>query len=446
MRRPSYPHYGSYGSFSDEFTQMLDELQKSLLSTRVGSPSVSVSAPRIPVFGVSTSTSTDEDDDDTNVGGTSVSISGAGFGPFFRLLGGLDGKDLKNKTTVKTEVINGRKVTVKDSTYVSDTNGIKTVIHLSEVDMGDSASDGDKPKASTPKTEDDGGEETDEKEDKPESSTPSEVDEDKSESTPESEPKSSTEKNTSGSNDENNETSVKNNSDEKREKSNRHPDSEVEEIEPFGDGNNYFNYNVVDKIKAKEDQMDAFVPVKENWMDNTIDSQLSAISRSKRQAPGRVVSLQDDTRVNQILSEKQKSSGLYSIDPDAELLDENTYYEVEGRRPSNQQQVFFYQQNQEPTGNSVYGNSQQVARRPNYEPQYQRRQNYQQPQARPPRYENADDYQRVLPVGSQQFHRADIEPERETYQRSLPVDYQRQQVVDSYARGDMQSQLPVTFN
>ncbi|KAL1463120.1 hypothetical protein WDU94_014906 [Cyamophila willieti] len=436
---------------------MLDELQKSLINTRVANRV----APQFPTFAVSTSTG----DDDGSDADTSVSISGTGFGTgfggFFNNLGGFDTKNLKNKTTVKTEIINGHKVTVKESTYVSDNDGFKSVIHLSEVDMGDSDSN-DKPKTSTPKIDEEGGEDTEEKdnEDKPkEETSTSKSDEKPAEpaipESPEVNTKTTTENNESD-NDEDNETILNRWNNKRTTEKTINPDSEVEEIETLGkDSNNYYNYNTVDKlIAAKEDQLETdSVPLEEHWYHNEIDSQLPPLSRSKRQAPPRGASLHDDTRVNQLISQKQKSSGLYSIDPDAELLDENTFYEVEGRRPSNQQQVYYQQTN--PAGNSVYDDNQQLARRPNYEPVYQRRPNTQvRPngqQARPQQYNtpNQDDYQRVLPAQYSQddYQRVSSSQYRDQrddrYQRNLPVDNQRQEVINSYARGDLQRTLPV---
>lgn len=157
------------------------------------------------------------------------------------------------------------------------------------------------------------------------------------------------------------------------------------------------------------------------------------VSRHRRDA-GRVVNLQGDTRVNQILSEKQKSSGLYSIDPDAELLGDN-YYEVEGRRPSNQQQVVFYKQR--PANYQPQYGDEQVRR-----PQQQRRPNYQQGQVRAPRYNNIDsgDFQRSLSVNSDDYQRnipvsSDQYKVTENYQRSLPF--------SSTVYNDYQQTLPL---
>lgn len=169
------------------------------------------------------------------------------------------------------QIIDGHKVTVKESTYVSDQDGIKSVIHLSEVDLaGDSnESDGDKPKTSTPKfNEDESPEDKDDKEDegkdnededkeddkpKEESSTTDAFDEDKTEKqTPEVEISKPTTEEPASKNIEDNETSDNNNSEENHVKTNRHPDSEVEEIDT--DGDNYYNYkyNTVGKVRAIE--------------------------------------------------------------------------------------------------------------------------------------------------------------------------------------------------
>lgn len=84
---------------------MLDELQKSLISARIG-PQFPPQG-QIPVFGISTSTS-DESDESDEPAGPSISISGTGFGTLFSNFGGFDAKNLKNKTTVKTEVYYNR--------------------------------------------------------------------------------------------------------------------------------------------------------------------------------------------------------------------------------------------------------------------------------------------------------------------------------------------------
>lgn len=245
-RRSSVPQYGS---FSDEMTRMLDELQKSILSVQA--------VPQFPTRGrfpvLAVSTSTDDDDSD---GGTSISIGGTGFGSLFNTFGGFDTKDLKNKTTVKTEVIDGHKVTVKESTYVTDNDGFKSVIHLSEVDLADSEeTDSGKPKESTPKsTEEEGDTDDKETEDKPkeESSTPDNV-EDKTENqtpeTPEVETNKSEEP--APKKVENEDTSDNENSEENSVRSNRHPDEDVEEIET--NGKDFYNYyNTVDRIQSKE--------------------------------------------------------------------------------------------------------------------------------------------------------------------------------------------------
>lgn len=200
--------------------------------------------------------------------------------------------------------------------------------------------------------------------------------------------------------------------------------------------------NTIFDFQDEHEQPPLFI-LADNWSDNEIDSTLS---RRRRDA-ARVVNLQGDTRVNQILSEKQKSSGLYSIDPDAELLDDNYFYEVEGRRPTKQQ--VFYRQNQvRPVANyqtQYADNGQQVARRPPQ--QYQGRPNYQQQQVRPPRYNNfnkVDDYQRSLPVTSDDTQRILPFPS-DIYQVTIPNtpdSYQRSAPFSSSVYTNNQQSLP----
>lgn len=83
---------------------MLDELQKSILSVEVNPQFANRG--RFPVVAVSTGTG----DEDESEAGSSVSIGGTGFGSLFNIFGGFDTKDLKNKTTVKTEVSTGEEL------------------------------------------------------------------------------------------------------------------------------------------------------------------------------------------------------------------------------------------------------------------------------------------------------------------------------------------------
>lgn len=175
------------------------------------------------------------------------------------------------------QIIDGHKVTVKESTYVSDQDGVKSVIHLSEVDLADPNESDDKTKTSTPKSnEDESPEDKDEKEgegkdkedeDKEKEDEGKEEDNKKSEDQPKgdatpvpSEDEDKTENQTPvvevrkptieepvSKNDEDNETHK--DSEENHVRSNRHPDLEVEEIDT--DGDNYYNYkyNTVGKVK-----------------------------------------------------------------------------------------------------------------------------------------------------------------------------------------------------
>uniref|UniRef100_A0A8D8Y7Y8 Uncharacterized protein n=1 Tax=Cacopsylla melanoneura TaxID=428564 RepID=A0A8D8Y7Y8_9HEMI len=112
---PHLFHEGFPSLFNDDWSQSLDNMQRNLNDLR----DVAQQFPIVPTINVNETWFDDASNNQTQ-----------------NISGGID-REANNKTTVETKIIDGKKVTIKESTIKSNKDGVKKLVHQSEIYFDD---------------------------------------------------------------------------------------------------------------------------------------------------------------------------------------------------------------------------------------------------------------------------------------------------------------------